>query len=291
MVTAQKNINHMLGRWFIYGILALFCFYYLAPMYVMLTTSLKDMPEIRSGNILSLPMNPTFWAWQEAWSKACIGTDCEGLKPYFMSSVKLAIPAVILSTFIGAINGYVISKWQFRGSNFVFVALLFACFIPLQITILPFSQILGKMGLSGTTTGLVLAHVIYGIGFTTLFFRNYFVSIPTELVRAAQIDGASFWQIFWKIFLPISAPVMTVTVIWQFTNIWNDFLFAVSFALGGDSTPVTVGLNNLVNTSSSVKFYNIDMAATLIAAFPTLLVYILAGKYFVRGLTAGSVKG
>lgn len=291
MVIAQKNMSYMLGRCFIYGILILFCLYYLAPMYVMLTTSVKDMEEIRAGNIISLPMNPTFWAWQEAWSTACIGVACDGLKPYFISSVKMTIPAVIISTFIGAINGYVISKWQFRGSNFLFVALLFACFIPLQITILPFSQILGKMGLSGSIAGLVMAHVIYGIGFTTLFFRNYFVSIPTELVRAAQIDGASFWQIFWKIFLPISIPVMTVTVIWQFTNIWNDFLFAISFALGGDNTPVTVGLNNLVNTSSSVKFYNIDMAATIIAALPTLLVYILAGKYFVRGLTAGSVKG
>lgn len=291
MVVETQTLSQKIARWGLYAILILFALYYLLPMYVMLTTSVKDMAEIRDGNIIALPAQPTLWAWEQAWSDACIGTKCGGLKEYFWASMKLAIPAVLISTFIGAINGYIISKWQFRGSNFIFIALLFGCFIPLQITILPMSQVLGKIGLAGSTSGLILAHVVYGIGFTTLFFRNYFVSIPTELVRAAQIDGATFWQIFWKIFLPISAPVMTVTIIWQFTNIWNDFLFAVSFTLGSDDTPITVGLNNLVNTSSSVKNYNIDMAATIIAGLPTLLVYILAGKYFVRGLTAGSVKG
>lgn len=291
MVVYSQTLSGKIARWSLYGILFLFCLYYLIPIYVMVTTSIKDMEEIRKGSIVHLPEGVDLWAWSQAWSEACIGMACDGLKPYFQASMTMAIPAVIISTFIGAINGYIISKWRFKGSEVIFVGLLFGCFIPLQIAILPMSQILGKLGWAGTSGGLVFAHVIYGIGFTTLFFRNYFVSIPDELVRAAKIDGASFWQIFWKIFLPISTPIITVTVIWQFTNIWNDFLFAVSFATGGDATPITVGLNNLVNTSSAVKYYNIDMAAAIIAAVPTLLVYILAGKYFVRGLTAGSVKG
>jgi glucose/mannose transport system permease protein len=202
----------------------------------------------------------------------------------------MVIPAVLLSTALGAINGYVLSKWKFRGSEVMFALILFGVFMPLQVVLLPMSQVLGWLGLASSITGLVLVHVVAGIPSTTLFFRNYYVSLPDELIKAAMIDGAGFWRIFWRIVIPLSAPIVVVTVIWQFTNIWNDFLFGVVFS-GADSKPVTVGLNNLSNTSSSVKEYNVDMAAAIIAALPTLIVYVVGGKYFVRGLTAGAVKG
>ena len=200
------------------------------------------------------------------------------------------MPAVLLSTAWGAINGYVLSLWKFRGSDTLFALLLFGVFMPFQVVLLPMSQVLGWLGLSSSVGGLILVHLLAGLPSTTLFFRNYYAAIPGELLRAARIDGAGFWMIFWRIILPMSTPIVMVTLIWQFTQIWNDFLFGVAFT-GADSKPVTVGLNNLANTSSSVKAYNVDMAAALIAGLPTMLVYALAGRYFVRGLTAGAVKG
>ena len=202
----------------------------------------------------------------------------------------MAVPAVAISTFIGAINGYVIAQWRFRGANLIFSLMLFGCFIPFQVVLLPMARLLGIFGLAGSIQGLVFVHVVYGLGFTTLFFRNYYVSISPELIRAAKIDGAGFFRIFWSVFLPLSIPIIVVTVIWQFTQIWNDFLFGVSFSQAG-TQPITVALNNIVNSTTGVKEYNVDMAAAIIAALPTLLVYVVAGKYFIRGLTAGSVKG
>ncbi|MFZ9022470.1 MAG: carbohydrate ABC transporter permease, partial [Litorivicinaceae bacterium] len=260
------------------------------PLYVMITTSLKDIEEIRQGNLLALPAAPTLYAWAKAWGSACTGSECEGLAPFFFNSIRIVVPAVLISTLIGALNGYVLAKWRFRGSEFLFAALLFGCFIPFQVILLPMARLLATFGLANTVTGLVLVHVIYGVAFTTLFFRNFYVSVPTELVKAAQLDGANFFQIFRHIFLPISLPIFTVTIIWQFTQIWNDFLFGVVYS-GQGTQPITVALNNLVNTSVGGKEYNVDMAAALIAALPTLVVYVLAGKYFVRGLTAGAVKG
>ncbi len=183
-----------------------------------------------------------------------------------------------------------VAQWRFRGADTVFALLLFGCFIPFQVVLLPMARMLGLMGLAGTIPGLMLVHVIYGLGFTTLFFRNYYVTIPSELIKAAKVDGAGFFRIFGSIFLPLSTPIIVVSIIWQFTQIWNDFLFGVSFSSAG-SQPVTVALNNIVNSTTGVKEYNVDMAAAIIAAAPTLLVYIVAGKYFIRGLTAGSVKG
>jgi glucose/mannose transport system permease protein len=232
----------------------------------------------------------TFAAWKTAWSGACTGIKCEGLRPYFWNSVLLAVPAVIISTLIGALNGYVIAQWRFKGANLIFALMLFGCFIPFQVVLLPMARVLGIINLAGSISGLVFVHVIYGIGFTTLFFRNYYVSVPVELVKAAKIDGANFFRIFISIFLPLSLPIIVVTVIWQFTQIWNDFLFGVSFSEAG-TQPVTVALNNIVNSTTGVKEYNVDMAAAIIAALPTLFVYVVAGKYFIRGLTAGSVKG
>ena len=288
--TLNVSIKRLVLRWLLYAILALFAIYYMLPLFVMVTTSLKSLEEIRTGSLISLPRDVTFQAWVTAWSGACSGIKCEGLRPYFWNSVIMAVPAVLISTFIGALNGYAVAQWRFRGANLIFALILFGCFIPFQVVLLPMARLLGQMGLAGSIPGLIMVHVIYGIGFTTLFFRNYYVTIPPELVKAAKIDGASFFRIFFSIFLPLSLPIIVVTIIWQFTQIWNDFLFGVSFSEAG-TQPVTVALNNIVNSTTGVKEYNVDMAAAIIAASPTLLVYIVAGKYFIRGLTAGSVKG
>jgi glucose/mannose transport system permease protein len=281
-----KNLSRVL----IYGVLLLAAFFFLAPMYVMLATSFKDAEEIRSGNLLSLPHALNFEAWQLAWSTACTGTDCRGLQPFFWNSVLIVFPAVLISTLWGAINGYVLSLWKFKGSELLFGFMLFGVFMPFQVVLLPMSQILGWLGISSSVYGLILVHCLAGLAGTTLFFRNYYASIPKELVNAARIDGAGFWRIFFRIIVPLSTPIVMVTLIWQFTNIWNDFLFGVAFS-GADSKPITVGLNNMVNTTSSVKNYNVDMAAAVIAGLPTILIYVLAGKFFVKGLTAGAVKG
>ena len=278
------------SRFFLYFTLILAALYSLAPMWVMLSTSLKTLDEIREGSLIAAPHAPTIEPWLKAWGTACSGVRCEGLKPFFLNSLLMTIPAVLISTLVGALNGYALTHWRFRGSDFLFTALLVGCFIPFQVVLLPMARLLGAVGISDSVFGLILVHVVYGLAFTTLFFRNYYIGVPGELVKAARVDGAGFFTIFQRILLPISGPIFMVCVIWQFTQIWNDFLFGVVFA-GSDSQPVTVALNNLVRTSTGVKEYNVDMAAAIIAALPTLLVYIVAGKYFVRGLTAGAVKG
>lgn len=278
------------GRVVIYTILIIAAIYFLIPFFVMLITSIKTMADIRTGQLISWPQEVTLDAWKEAWATACIGVKCEGIKGYFWNSVRMVVPAVIISTIVGAANGYVLSMWRFRGSDTIFSCLLLGCFIPFQVILLPMASTLGRLGIAQSVTGLVLVHSVYGLAFTTLFFRNFYVTIPGDLVKAAKIDGAGFFRIFWKIILPVSIPIFVVAIIWQMTQIWNDFLFGVAFS-GSDSQPVTVALNNLVNTSTGVKKYNVDMAAAIIAGLPTLFVYIVAGKYFLRGLTAGAVKG
>ncbi len=288
--TIQRPRAEVAFRILIYGVLVLFAVNFLVPLFVMVITSVKTMDEIRTGTLIALPQQPTLTPWLKAWGYATIGVTNEGIQGYFWNSIRMVIPAVLISTLIGAINGYVLAKWRFRGSDTFFAMLLLGCFIPFQVVLLPMARTLGFLGLSQSVWGLVLVHTIYGLAFTTLFFRNYYVAVPSELVNAARIDGAGFFRIFWKIMLPISTPIFMVTIIWQTTQIWNDFLFGVCFSTG-ETQPVTVALNNLVNTSSSVKEYNVDMAAAIIAALPTLFVYFVAGKYFVRGLTAGAVKG
>ena len=278
-----------IARVFIYLVLLLAALFYLLPLYVMAVNSVKPLAEITGGNMLALPRVFTWEPWLKAWSTAQIGVEPTGLKPYFLNSVLMVVPAVCISTVVGALNGYVLTKWRFRYDTIVFGLMLFSCFIPFQTVLIPMAMVLGKLGLAGTVPGLVLVHVVYGIGFTTLYFRNYYASFPTELVRAAMMDGAGFFRIFWRIMLPVSGPITVVSVIWQFTNIWNDFLFGVSF--GGTSQPMTVALNNLVQSSTGVKEYNVHFAGAILAALPTLFVYIVAGRYFVRGLMAGSVKG
>jgi glucose/mannose transport system permease protein len=274
----------------IYGLLLLFAAVYLLPLFVMVVTSLKTLEEVHDGDMLALPVHPTLSPWLSAWGQACIGVTCEGIKGYFWNSIKMVVPAVAISTMLGALNGYVLTKWRPPGHKLIFGLMLFACFIPFQAILIPTARVLGILDLSSQTSGLVLVHVVYGLGFTTLFFRNYYEAFPTELIRAAQMDGAGFFQIFRRIMLPSSGPILVVTVIFQFTNIWNDFLFGASF-MAGEAAPMTVALNNLVSSSTGVKEYNVHMAAAMIAACPTLLVYILAGRYFVRGLMAGAVKG
>ena len=268
-------------RYFLYAFLIFFALYFFVPLFVMLNTSFKDLEDIRSGNLLSLPKEFSLAAWFKAWDL---------VKGHFSNSFKMAIPSVLISVFIGSLNGYVLSKWRFKYSDLIFLFLLLGCFLPFQTILLPMAKTLGFLGIAGTIAGLILVHIIYGIPFTTLFFRNYYTSIPDELVQAAKIDGAGFFRIFWSLMLPISLPIFVVSIIWQFTQIWNDFLFGVVYS-SSDSQPITVALNNIVNTTTSVKEYNVDMAAAFIAAIPTLLVYILSGKYFVRGLTSGAVKG
>lgn len=278
------------ARTMIYLVLLLFALFYLLPLYVMMVNSVKPLSEITGGGMMALPQEWTLEPWGKAWSTAQIGVEPTGLRPYFWNSISMVVPAVAISTILGALNGYVLTKWRFKGDTILFGLMLFACFIPFQIVLIPMAAVLGALGLAGTTAGLVLVHLVYGIGFSTLYFRNYYAVFPTELVRAAQIDGAGFFRIFWRILLPSSGPISVVCIIWQFTNIWNDFLFGASFA-SGDGAPMTVALNNLVQSSTRVKEYNVHFAGAILAALPTLLVYIVAGRYFVRGLMAGSVKG
>jgi glucose/mannose transport system permease protein len=278
------------SRGMIYAGLIVAVIFFLLPLYVMVVTSFKDAEQIREGQLLALPHLLNWESWTLAWSSACTGAQCSGLQPYFWNSVWMTIPAVLMSTTWGMLNGYVLSLWKFKGSDTLFALLLFGVFMPFQVVLLPMSQVLGWLGISSSIGGLILVHLLAGLPSTTLFFRNYFVAIPKDLLNAARVDGAGFWRILFRIILPMATPIVMVTLIWQFTQIWNDFLFGVAFS-GADSKPVTVGLNNLANTTSSVKAYNVDMAAALIAGFPTMVVYVLAGRHFVRGLTAGAVKG
>lgn len=276
-------------KFIIYTFLVVFALYFLMPLFIMIITSLKDINEIKNGNLLSLPNHISFGAWSEAWSEARIGSAANGIKPYFINSIIITVPAVLISSIIGSFNGYVFAKFKFYGSELFFSFLLFGCFIPFQVILLPMSQTLGMLGLTESVWGLIFVHSVYGLAFTTLFFRNFYVSIPTELINAAKIDGAGFFKIFFKIMLPVSLPIFMVCIIWQMTQIWNEFLFGVTFS-DANTQPVTVALNNLVNATSSVKKYNVDMAAALIAVAPTLIAYIVSGKYFVKGLMAGAVK-
>ena len=278
------------GQFVLYALLVVLAALFLMPVYVMVVNSFKPLDEIRTGTLMALPHAWTIQPWLTAWSTAQIGVQATGLRPYFINSFLLVVPAVAISTLLGALNGYILTQFRFRGAHLLFAAMLFSVFIPFQIVLIPMAKTLGVLGLAGTIPGLVFVNVVYGIGFTTLFFRNYYAAFPGELIRSARMDGAGFLDVLWLILLPNSAPIFAVTVIWQFTNIWNEFLFGASFS-DFSSYPITVALNNLVNSSTGVKEYNVHFAGAFIAALPTLIVYLLSGEYFVRGLMAGSVKG
>ena len=274
----------------VYGLLLLVSLYYLLPLYVMIVTSLKGMPEIRLGNIFAPPVEITFEPWVKAWATACTGLNCDGLSRGFWNSVRILVPSVILSIAIASVNGYALVNWKFKGSEVFFTVLIFGAFIPYQVMLYPLVIILREMGLYGSLSGLVIVHSIFGMPILTLLFRNYFVSLPEELFKAARIDGAGFWQIYFRIMLPMSLPIFVVAIILQVTGIWNDFLFGVVYTKP-DYYPMTVQLNNIVNSVQGVKEYNVNMAATLLTGAVPLIVYFVSGRLFVRGIAAGAVKG
>lgn len=274
----------------LYGTLLLVSVYYLLPLWVMVMTSLKGMPEIRMGNIFAPPVEVTFQPWVKAWSEACTGLNCDGLSRGFWNSVRILVPSVALSIAVASVSGYALSLWRFRGSETFFAILLIGAFIPYQVMLYPIVILLREMGLYGGLWGLVLVHTVFGMPINTLLFRNYFASLPEELFKAARVDGAGFWGIFLRIMVPMSLPIFVVSAIIQVTGIWNDFLFGVVYTTP-ELYPMTVQLNNIVNSVQGVKEYNVNMAATLLTGLVPLLVYFASGKLFVRGIAAGAVKG
>ncbi|NBB47704.1 ABC transporter permease subunit [Rhizobium sp. CRIBSB] len=274
----------------LYGSLIFFAIYYLVPLYVMIVTSLKGMPEIRLGNIFSPPVEITFEPWVKAWATACTGLNCDGLSRGFWNSVRITVPSTLISILIASVNGYALANWRFKGSELFFTILIIGAFIPYQVMIYPIVIVLRELGIYGTLTGLVIVHTIFGMPILTLLFRNYFTSLPEELFKAARIDGAGFWQIYLRIMLPMSLPIFVVAMILQITGIWNDFLFGVVFTRP-EYYPMTVQLNNIVNSVQGVKEYNVNMAATLLTGAVPLIVYFISGRLFVRGIAAGAVKG
>ena len=275
---------------FLYGTLILVAAYYLLPLYVMVVTSLKGMPEIRVGNIFAPPLEITFEPWVKAWATACTGLNCDGLSRGFWNSVRITVPSVILSIAIASVNGYALANWRFKGADIFFTILIVGAFIPYQVMIYPIVIVLREIGLYGSLWGLVIVHSIFGMPILTLLFRNYFASIPEELFKAARVDGAGFWGIYLKIMLPMSLPIFVVAIILQVTGIWNDFLFGVVYTRP-DTYPMTVQLNNIVNSMQGVKEYNVNMAATILTGLVPLIIYFASGKLFVRGIAAGAVKG
>jgi len=278
------------GNVVLWSTLAVILAYYALPLYVMVVTSLKGMPEIRMGNIFSPPMEITFDAWHKAAFTACTGLNCEGLSRGFWNSVEILVPSTVLSIAIASISGYAIANWRFKGSEVFFTILIFGAFIPYQVMIYPLVILLREIGLFGSLWGLVLVHTIFGMPILTLLFRNYFTSLPEELFKAARVDGAGFWGIFFRVLVPMSLPIFMVALILQMTGIWNDFLFGVIYTRP-DQYPMTVQLNNIVNAVQGVKEYNVNMAATLLTGIVPLTIYFVSGKLFVRGIAAGAVKG
>ena len=274
----------------LYGTLFVAAAYYLLPLYVMVVTSLKGMPEIRLGNIFAPPVEITFEPWVKAWANACTGLNCDGLSRGFWNSVRILVPSVVISIVVASVSGYAMANWKFKGSELFFSILIIGAFIPYQVMIYPIVIVLREMGIYGTLTGLVIVHTIFGMPILTLLFRNYFASLPEELFKAARIDGANFWQIYFRIMLPMSLPIFVVAMILQVTGIWNDFLFGVVFTRP-EYYPMTVQLNNIVNSVQGVKEYNVNMAATLLTGAVPLIVYFVSGRLFVRGIAAGAVKG
>lgn len=274
----------------VYAFLIIAALFFLIPLWVMIVTSLKTLPEIRMGNLFNWPAEITFEPWIKAWDTACTGRDCDGLKPGFWNSVKITVPSVILSVILACINGYALSFWKYKGSEIFFGLLMFGAFVPYQVVIYPLIIAFREVGIFATLPGIIILHSIFGMSILTLLFRNFFASLPIDLFKAARVDGAGFWQIFFRIMLPMSVPISIVAIILQVTGIWNDFLFGVVFA-GRPNMPMTVQLNNIVTTTTGIREYNVNMAATILTALVPLAVYFISGKWFVRGIAAGAVKG
>ena len=281
--------RYALGRIGVYAFLTLFAIIYLLPLFVVVANSFRSLPEITRNGLIAMPRSFSLSAWPRAWAHFCVAGACEGIHRNFYNSLLMTVPATLISSLLGAINGYVLSKWRFPGSELLFICMTLGVFMPGQIALMPWAFVLGHLHLSNTIPGLILVHCVQGLSFTTLFCRNYYIGIPDDLVKAARIDGAGFWRIFYKIILPLSPPILIVTVIWQFTGIWNEYLFGVVFT-DGSQQPITAALVALATSQMNAHAYDVTGAAVLIGALPPLLIYFLGGKYFVRGLTQGAVK-
>jgi len=287
---ARRKSHFTPARLGLYALLVSAAVFFLLPLYVMLITSLKPMEEIRLGRLFALPMNATFEPWVQAWSTACTGLECRGIQVGFWNSVWIVVPSTIASIFFGALNGYALSFWRVRWAGWLFGVLMFGAFVPYQVMIYPLVRTLATVNLFGTLGGIVFIHTIFGMPVMTLLFRNYYAGVPIELFKAARIDGGGFWRIFFQLMLPMSLPIIAVAVIMQMTNIWNDFLLGLVFA-GRDNLPMTVQLNNVINTTTGERLYNVNMAATMLTSMLPLAVYLISGRWFLRGITAGAVKG
>jgi glucose/mannose transport system permease protein len=279
-----------IGRTALYILLILAAFAYALPLLVMVSTSLKTTQEIGPGSVFRLPEAPSLAAWQRAWSEACIGLDCRGISVGFWNSVRIWFPSLILSILAGSILGFALSLWQTRGSAWILALILFGAFIPLQVVIYPLIRMAASLGLYGSVWGITTVHVIFGLPVLTLIFANFFAGLPSELVKAARVDGAGFFRVFFEIMLPMSRNVLIVAVVLQGTGIWNDYLVGLIFGRQ-ELHPMTVKLQTLVGSQFGEKEHNVNMAATLLTSLPPLLLYFLSGRYFVRGITAGAVKG
>ena len=274
----------------IYAFLLTAAAFFLVPLYIMLVTSVKPMEEIQLGNIFALPVSFTIEPWLTAWSSACTGVACEGIRGGFWNSLAIVIPSTVLAILFGAMNGYALSFWRPRGANLLFAILMMGAFIPVQVMMFPLVRILALLGLFGSLTGIVLIHVVFSMPVMTLLFRNYYTSIPQELFNAARIDGGGFFRIFVQLMLPMSTPIIVVAAIMQVTGVWNDYILGLVFA-GRDYLPMTVQLNNVINTTTGVRLYNVNMAATILTSLVPLTLYFVSGRWFVRGIAAGAVKG
>jgi glucose/mannose transport system permease protein len=278
-----------LSRIAIHAALMLIAAFFLVPLLVVVLNSLRGSAAITHDGVIGLPRELVWSNFSRTWSSYCISQHCDGIEPYFWNSTRMVIPATIISTLLGALNGYSLSLWRFRGDTIVFGIMTLGVFLPEQMRLVPWVIVLRDLGLFNTITGLVLIHTVQGLSFTTLFCRNYYISIPADLLKAARIDGAGYFRIFWRIVLPLSPPILIVTVIWQFTGIWNEYLYGVTFSTG-ENQPITAAMIALSARLSEAPQYGEQSAAVLLAAAPTLLIYLIGGRYFLRGLTAGAVK-
>lgn len=283
---------HRPSRWArvgVYAFLLVAAAFFLLPLYVMLTTSLKSMDEIRTGQLFALPAAPSLDAWRAAWHEACTGVACEGVRGGFWNSVLITVPSVVLPLLLGALNGYALSWWKPRGGAWLFGLLMLGAFIPVQVMIYPLVKLEALLGLYSSLPGIVLVHVIFAMPVMTLLFRNYYAGLPVELFKAARVDGGGFWRIFVRLALPMSGPMLIVAAIMQVTGVWNDYILGLTFA-GRDQLPMTVQLNNVINTTTGERLYNLNMAATILTSAVPLVVYLVSGRWFVRGIAAGAVK-
>ena len=284
----MKRTKHW-ARFGVYAFLLFAAAFFLLPLYVMLTTSFKSMDEIRLGQIFALPSSITFDAWRAAWSEACTGVSCEGIRGGFWNSVAITVPSVILPILLGAINGYALSWWKPKGGEWLFGVLMMGAFIPIQVMIYPLVKLEAAIGIYSSLPGIVVVHLVFAMPIMTLLFRNYYAGLPSELFKAARVDGGGFWRIFIQLVLPMSTPMLIVAAIMQITGVWNDYILGLTFA-GRENLPMTVQLNNVINTTTGERLYNLNMAATILTSAVPLLVYLISGRWFVRGIAAGAVK-